>query len=1309
MKKLLSLILAICLLLGVAPVTLSEEAQPEEEVAVTAAAPEAEADTSDPAEAPDPEPAPAPAEAEPAPAPAEAEPAPAPAAEEKEEAEPAPAPAEEEKEEAEPASAPAEEEQEEAEEEKNEISDPEPEVSDGEPALVSNDEGPYRLTDIVFTSPQPDGVTLEWDAANGPDGLADDYEVCWATTSDYNKAKANGQHWSGGSLSYTVTGLKCGTTYYFFVRGVYLNGDGQPRGWAKTYMKAHTPAPAAPGGFMFVLAPDSAVKLVFTWNQEPSADGYKVFRVENGVESTTPAFTLTSNPLTPSKKWGNITPAEELTFRIYSYKVVSGKQIPSSDYGEYTMVYHIPAPNDLKADSLGRDSVRLSWKAVEGATMYVVERDDGDGEYNIVASQTGTTFTDTGLTFGKKYTYYVTAWIGDTEGLTTPGVAGKATGVAPANLKAVNSDDENFNTITWNAVPQVDGYDLWWTESYDPANPEPEPIQWNEVDAGSNLTYQHSSLTLGQEYTYRVRAYVDCDGNIVYSPWSTAATVIARPPRPQNLTLTNLSYTEQKAEWDAVPDVDGYELQISTNNTFTKLVHTEDITSGTDTDFQTTDPSPAVKIANGTKYYYRVRGYVDTGKKVYGPYSATKSLTSAPEAPASVWPDYTAGINTVKVWWTLVAGATDYNIYSKENDGSWVLVTTVKATTETTQSYTIKNLKVGSIYSFAVSSVRTSGGKTAVGQKEICGPVDLDIKDFIPTDLKYKVVTRTKITLSWKKVNGISLYAVTGECAEDPEFKDSFGEKEASTNSLTISGLKTGYNYTFTVTSKLVVDNAATYSDPAILYDVIPTPLAPATLTATADQTKYGVNLSWTKSAGATGYIIEYAFAQDAPDSAWTQVAQIANPDELTYKHTAAMDESVAGKAYFYRIRSYIDHGGEQKSEPTAAVKVLIKVPKPVLTIDPTGKNEIEVDVKNTADISVFMPGSARYYVYRSTKKDSGFKLVDDIAETDLPYKDTNIKFGTVYYYKFVAVQVNGDGVEVKSAASAVVSGQGKLQPVTGVYVVAEHGGSVEIGWNPLTEATGYNVYYKAEGGSWTLAGSVGKTVYKKRVTGLNPKSQYSFRVAGTAKAGTKTIVGKFDPLEVVTGITKMEPVTGVQVAAVDCTSVKVTWTKTLDATSYQVYIEDPNNAGVWTRKATVSGNSATIKGLGENKSYNFKVRAIIKRNNITDTGDFSSDEPGYTAPAKVTGLKAGTIMTQKVILKWTKSTGADGYIIEWIGPLDNWGDNTPKIVGNTASAVIDSLTADTQYRFRITPFGYEDSTMLEGPVSAVLKVRTAK
>ena len=43
-------------------------------------------------------------------------------------------------------------------------------------------------------------------------------------------------------------------------------------------------------------------------------------------------------------------------------------------------------------------------------------------------------------------------------------------------------------------------------------------------------------------------------------------------------------------------------------------------------------------------------------------------------------------------------------------------------------------------------------------------------------------------------------------------------------------------------------------------------------------------------------------------------------------------------------------------------------------------------------------------------------------------------------------------------------------------------------------------------------------------------------------------------------------------------------------------------------KKATVTTNTVTLENLGANKTYNFKVRAIIKPNNITDTGAFSPD-----------------------------------------------------------------------------------------------------
>ncbi len=1304
MKKLLSLILAICLLLSVAPASLSEEALPEDEIVTTEAAPEATSAEEEPAPVEE-EPAPAPAAEEPAPAPTVEEPAaaaeeePAPAAEEPAAEEPVTEepvteepvteepvteepvteePAAEEPVTEEPAAEePVAEESAPAEEQSEPVL---PESPAEEAGFVSNDAGPDRLTEIRFTGPKPTEVTVEWDAVSGPDGLADGYEIRWGKTTDFDAAADTAVRTT--SLTYTITGLTCGTTYYIFVRGYYENSAGNPSGWAKPLMKEFTPAPGAPTGFSFVLADNSAVKLVFTWTREAEASGYKVYSVsKSGAETL--AFTLTSNPATPSKTWGNITPADQLTFRIRSYKTVGSKQIESPDYDEHTMTYHIPAPKDLAVESLGRDSVRLTWKAVEGVTLYIVERDPGSGNYETRSEQTSTTYTDSGLTFGKVYTYYVTAWIGDLEGLTTPGVVGQATGVAPANIKVVNSEEDNHNTITWNSVPEVDGYRLEWSDDYDATNPGSET--WNPIDVGSNLTYQHNGLTLGTEYSYRVSAYVN-NGTTVYSPVSKIVSVIARPPKPLDPVLTNVDYETQEFGWSAVTGVSGYEVEYSTSSSFTSPVVT-DTTAVTFTHSS---------CKNGTKYYYRVRAYVNSGKKIYGPYSTVKSLTCAPEAP-TVSATYTAGVNSVKLEWPLTAGATDFRIYTKENDGGWVTVTTIKATTATPQSYTVKDLNVGSIYTFAVSSVRISDGKTAVGQKGEDGPIELKIDDFKPTDLKYTVVTKNSITLSWKKVKGIALYAVTGECAEDAAFKDKFGEKEVSTNKLTVSGLKTGYDYTFTVRSKIVVDGVATYSDPVDLLHVIPTPLAPATLTVKPDTKDYGFKLSWTKAEGATGYIIEWSKTQD-PDGSWTHLDQIADPNVLSYTDNAGFSETNAGYIYFYRVISYVDHGGEQRSVPGPAVEAQLKVPKPVITTNATAKTEVEVDVTNASDIN-----ATRYYVYRSTRASSGFKLVNDNVTT-LPWKDTSVKYGTVYYYKVYAIVTNYDGVEIKSSASAVKSGQGQLQDVTGVTVNTIHGGSIEIGWSALTGATGYNVYYKAEGGDWTLFGSTGKSTLKKLVTGLNPKSKYEFRVAGYSKVDGKKIVGKFSAS--VTGTTAIETVTNVKSTPVSYNSLKLTWDKTTDATKYRIVLEDPVTGE--TKAKTVTTNSYTWRGLAKNKTYNVSVRASITRNSITDNGAYSTSVSCYTAPAKVTGLKAATIQKTKITLKWTKSAGANGYLIQWIGPLDSWGDNEVFVVGTT-SYTVTGLTSNTKYKFRIYAYGLEGYTELYGVKSSTLTVTTAK
>ena len=1217
-----------------------------------------------------------------------------------------------------------------------------------ESEIDENATAPDRLKKITLSNMSSKGVTLGWSAVTTP-FEADGYEIRWGKVNDFNaKSVADSAFRLGANETNTANyfdgQLTCGVTYYFFVRAFYVNAQGNPSAWAKPLMKSYTPAPGAPDSddFDIGFSPNSAVKLVLAWGKVDEADGYNVYSDVDGVKTI--VATLNKNPDRPTVTISGIKPAEKLKYRVYSYKTVSGKQIESTESAVKEFEYYIPSPADLQTVSVGADSVKLTWKAMGGATKYVVERNDGGDEYEVISEQKGTTFTDTGLTFGRIYTYYVTAWIDEWEGETTSGVDGQATGVAPGNVKVVNADSTNSNTITWDNCRPAEGYLLEWSDAYDSSNPG--GTQWITIDVGNQLSYVHQGLTVGTEYAYRVTGYVnyaDPDDpqtvSKVKTPTSKVVTVVAKPARPVIASLTNENSTTQVLEWYSVAGITGYEMQYSTSSTFATVMATVIVPAPEGS--PDTVAADHQECTNAKTYYYRVRAYVEVPagadggvKKVNGAYSATKALKCAPAIPENIVAEYdeTAGVNSVSLRWSNADGATDFQIFSKENDAAWTLVTTVKATQDDTQQYTVKNLNVGSEYSFAVKSVRTYSKQTAVGQLGYAAPekIELNVKPYTPeqADPAYTVVDRTKVILYWKKANGISQYEITGECAEDESFKGTFGTKRVTSTKLTVSGLKPGYSYTFTIRSRVVVNGTAEYSDPVVWDNVVPTSLAPATLTVKADTKHYGAVLSWTKSDGATGYVVEKSSSQDGP---WTAIAQIVGINELTYNDTKLDDnhsysaDQAGSDPVYYRVKSYIDHGGMQPSKATAAASVQIRVPTPVIALTSIDKTEIEVEVTNYAEIQKGT-GPWKYEIYRSKKSGSGYTLMDvvtvDDAETAPVWTDDGangspIAYGTVYYYKVLATVKNEKGSEPSSSYSAVKSEQGKLKPVEGVFVSDIHGGSVLVGWDSMEAATsGYDVFYRVKGTTaWKLFGSAGRTAQTKLVTGLNPKTTYEFAVAGKAKAGTATIRGNYSEAPYPEATTAIEPVIGLTVTPSTYNSLKLTWTKVQDATSYQVFLEDPANPGVWVKKKTLTGTSVTLTSLGKNKKYNFFVRAIVSKNGITDaTGTgykpsaMEDTESGYTAPAKVTGLKASSIGKTALVLSFTGSSGANGYLVERFGPDQDMTTDVPEwqTDSNRTSYPITGLVAGTKYRFRVTPYGIENEVKLWG-ASAVYAVTT--
>lgn len=117
------------------------------------------------------------------------------------------------------------------------------------------------------------------------------------------------------------------------------------------------------------------------------------------------------------------------------------------------------------------------------------------------------------------------------------------------------------------------------------------------------------------------------------------------------------------------------------------------------------------KRAAATVYSYSVKAVTVKNKKTYNSALANITVCTAPSKPTSL--KATPSTTSVSLSWKKVSGATGYYVYSyNASKKQYTKVATVK-----TNKATIKNLKAGTAYSYAVAAYKTTGKFTATGAK----------------------------------------------------------------------------------------------------------------------------------------------------------------------------------------------------------------------------------------------------------------------------------------------------------------------------------------------------------------------------------------------------------------------------------------------------------------------------------------------------------------------------------------------------------------------------------------------------------------
>lgn len=114
-------------------------------------------------------------------------------------------------------------------------------------------------------------------------------------------------------------------------------------------------------------------------------------------------------------------------------------------------------PNVRTRPSL--DSIELSWDVVMGATSYRVDRQEPDGRWRSLVTQSGARFVDRNVILGEQFVYSVQALTASKVGawnITTPLAVSVANLPTPPNFRVRPGGDSVF--AEWDRVPGVDAY-----------------------------------------------------------------------------------------------------------------------------------------------------------------------------------------------------------------------------------------------------------------------------------------------------------------------------------------------------------------------------------------------------------------------------------------------------------------------------------------------------------------------------------------------------------------------------------------------------------------------------------------------------------------------------------------------------------------------------------------------------------------------------------------------------------------------------------------------------------------------------------
>ena len=714
--------------------------------------------------------------------------------------------------------------------------------------------------------------------------------------------------------------------------------------------------------------------------------------------------------------------------------------------------------------------LNLSWTASTDSdadfTNYLMERCQGTSCSNFaqIATPTGTTFNDTGLTPSTSYSYRVRAT--DTDGNfsnysnVATAITGRQPPTAPTSLSAAPLSPVQIN-VSWTAATEVGGtIGQYLIERC--AGASCTTFAQVATVASPTTNFSDTGLAASTSYSYRVRAV---DTANITGPYSNVASAITGVPTftaPSGLTSAAATPAQINLSWTAATETGGtmtqYLIERCTGascTTFSQIV----TVAATVTSFNDTG------LTGSTSYSYRVRA---TDGVNFSGYSNTASTTTpAPTFTAPSGLSATAAASAqINLSWT-AATETGGTItqYLIERCSGASCTTFSQIVTIAAPATTFSDTSVAASTSYRYR-VRETDGVNSSGYSNTASATTPANSPTAPASLSATASGPVQINLSWTastETGGtISQYLIERCTGVSCTTFTQITTVAAPATTFSDTGLTGSTSYSYRVRAMDTSSVTGPYSNTASATTAAPTFTAPSALTSTA-ATPAQINLSWTAATETGGTMTQYLIER-CTGASCTTFSKITT---IAATVTSFNDTGLTGStSYSYRVRA-TDGVNFSGYSNTAAVTT----PAPTFTapsgLTATAASNSQINLAWTAGTEI--GGTISQYLIERCAGPSCSNFAQVATSTAITFSNTGLAAATTYSYRVRATDAASNLSAYSNVASATTTSaapqityvqgnsanpQTSQTTVTVAYTLAQTTGDlnvVVVGWNDST------------------------------------------------------------------------------------------------------------------------------------------------------------------------------------------------------------------------------------------------------------------